>query len=203
MWLLICFTHLKATQANGRKGDIVELFGAMPRKMAKTHGDWMKLICGVCCRKRKDLRNITYNILKLIQDNHYDSYSFDWLPTKLCKGCLKIIQEIDVKKDEASRKLPVIDYDSMRRPGALTRGNPKCSCSFCEIGQLNGDQHILYNKEIRDKPGRPATAPKENDLSGRVLKKCIFIMKIIFPHWFCCTFLETPFSLIEFMLNIT
>ena len=31
------------------------------------------------------------------------------MPTKLCKGCLKIIQEIDVKKDEASRKLP--DFD--------------------------------------------------------------------------------------------
>ena len=66
------------------------------------------------------------------------------MPTKLCKGCLKIIQEMDVKKDEARRKLP----------------------SFCEIGQLNGVQHILFNKEIRDKPGRPATATKENDLSG-------------------------------------
>ena len=56
--------------------------------------------------------------------------------------------------------------DSMRKPGVLTKGNPKCSCSFCEIGQLNGVQHILFNKEIRDKPGRPATATKENDLSG-------------------------------------
>ena len=63
--------------------------------------------------------------------------------------------------------------DSMRKPGVLTKGNPKCSCSFCEIGQLNGVQHILFNKEIRDKPGRPATATKENDLSGRVLKKVL------------------------------
>lgn len=55
-------------------------------KNAKTHEDWLLLICGVCTRKVKDLRNITEQILKLIHDHHYEKYNFSWCPSKICKG---------------------------------------------------------------------------------------------------------------------
>ena len=40
----------------------------MPK--AKSHDEWLLLICGVCTRKMKDLRNITEDILSLIRKHH-------------------------------------------------------------------------------------------------------------------------------------
>ena len=126
----------------------------MPKE-AKTHSDWLLLICGVCCKKpKKDLRNITQDILKIIRANHYKEYSLTWMPSKVCKTCLNTVRDVDNNKENSRRKLPNVDYDNMKKPVPLTRGNPRCHCTFCEIGHLNGREYTNYLSHL-SKSGNP------------------------------------------------
>ena len=42
---------------------------------AKTHQDFMKLVCGVCTRKDLKLRSISSAVLELIKKHHYSGYN--------------------------------------------------------------------------------------------------------------------------------
>ena len=47
----------------------------MPNK-AKSHEQWMQLICGVCVRKdKKDLRKINADTLAMIKKHHHENYT--------------------------------------------------------------------------------------------------------------------------------
>ena len=60
----------------------------MPKER-KTHQDWMRLLCGVCLRKEKNLININDDILHLIKQHHHPSYDLSLMPTVVCKSCMR------------------------------------------------------------------------------------------------------------------
>ena len=60
--------------------------------MAKSHAEWMRLICGRCCRKQKDLRTINPSVLSLLKDHHFPNYSLSWMPSVICKPCLNTLR---------------------------------------------------------------------------------------------------------------
>ena len=143
--------------------------------VAKTHDQWLTLICGVCKRKEKDLRNITDLILTLIHVHHFVDYSFEWMPSKVCKSCLNILREIDEKKDQAKRKLPIVNYENMKKPTKKTRQSSQCQCSWCDIGRLKSAKNAAHNSNMRDGPGRPSSSSsKEADINGsmKICLKC-------------------------------
>ena len=102
--LISCFTHLWSTLTNGWKersrkrikkhqarNRQVKKFFSMPHT-AKSHAEWMRLICGRCCRKQKDLRPINPSVLSLLQNHHFQNYSLLWMPTVICKPCLNTLR---------------------------------------------------------------------------------------------------------------
>ena len=141
----------------------------MPK--AKSHDEWLLLICGVCTRKMKDLRNITEDILSLIRKHHYNEYAFTWLPRKVCKGCLKIMKDLD--SGITNRKLPIIDYESMQRPVPQTRRSLQCCCHFCQIGRISGRKVGVHSSDVRDKAGRPSSMNANDDQVGGSVKHCV------------------------------
>ena len=144
-------------------------------KDKNTHDQWLTLICGVCKRKGKDLRNITDNILALIHVHHFVDYSFEWMPSKVCKSCLNRLREIEKKKDKAKCKLPIANYENMKKPTKQTRNSSQCQCSWCDIGRLKLAKNAAHNSNMRDEPGRPSSSSsKEMEVNGsmQICLKC-------------------------------
>ena len=124
----------------------------MPNK-AKSHEQWMQLICGVCVRKdKKDLRKINADTLAMIKKHHYENYCLSWMPKVLCKSCLNILK---VKESgvETNKKLLQINYDEMQRPNTQTRACPTSLCHFCAVGKMNGGEFMHYQAQMRQKVG--------------------------------------------------
>ena len=87
------------------------------------------------------------------------------------KGCLNTIRDVDNKKEKSTRYLPTVNYDSFRRPAATTRSNPKCVCSWCEIGRKNLGDNVLHNSKMRKKPG-PPRLDEAASASVRICQDC-------------------------------
>ena len=127
----------------------------MPSK-AKNHADWSLSICGTCARKEKDLRKINPELLSLIRTYQYEEYDFLWCPKVICKGCINSIKDMDKLGDNSTRWIPTLDYSAMARPKPATRSTDAspCSCYWCGVARLNGQQYLNHAAEIRNKPGR-------------------------------------------------
>ena len=134
------------------------------------HNQVMQKLCGMCVRKGKT-RNISERILHLIQTYHYPEYSTTSgdLPTRICDSCYGCLRMIDKENNEnikSNAKLPEIDYGSFRGT-RVTRTSTSCPCKFCEVWRLNGLEQRIYEKEARDKPGRPGPAGDDADVPAK------------------------------------
>ena len=74
---------------------------------AKTHQDFMKLVCGVCTRKDLKLRSISSAVLELIKKHHYSGYNLisGDFPSVVCNSCYSILNFIKRVSDR-SQQLP-------------------------------------------------------------------------------------------------
>ena len=119
---------------------------------AKTHQDFMKLVCGVCTRKDLKLRSISSAVLELIQKHHYSGYNLisGDFPSVVCNSCYSILNFIN-NDPETSKTLPDIDYDKR----ANSRGKGSCQCLFCKVGRLNGKAYHDHKSQIRPKKRKP------------------------------------------------
>ena len=129
-------------------------------KAALTHYDCRKLVCGVCLRKEKHTQTISDKVLALIKKHHYENYSIedDHLPTIACMSCVATLKAIDKSPENAKRKTPFVAYDELQKPKTIsTRSttNTVCECSICQIGRLSGWDYRKYEKDMRQKAGRP------------------------------------------------
>ena len=87
----------------------------MPNKN-RTHSENCKVVCIVCFRKPKELRNITDSVRDLIEKHILSDLSdqkWSWLPTTICGGCRNKLS--DMNKDPKSG-LTYVDYDSLQPP---------------------------------------------------------------------------------------
>ena len=119
-------------------------------KVRKTHKDWMKLLCGVCLRKEKDLVNINDDILCLIQQHHHGPYDLSLMPTVVCKGCTRAL-----RAPESGRNLPIKQYHLLKLPVATRLQSEDCQCSFCGICRMSMNEYEAHCQKMRAPPGRP------------------------------------------------
>ena len=62
----------------------------------KDHAAWQKGVCAICFRKQKTLRNIAERVkiqIKEIILPGFGDNEWDWLPTVICGGCYKDLQD--------------------------------------------------------------------------------------------------------------
>ena len=67
----------------------------MPNKK-KSHSDVQKLICLMCCRKQKNVREISDRFLPSVKEHikcDYEEKEWDWLPSVICLSCLPQLQK--------------------------------------------------------------------------------------------------------------
>ena len=57
--------------------------------------------------------------------------------------------------------LPDIDYSQFQVP-RRTRASDCCTCRWCWVGRLKGQQFTTYCKSVRNQRGRPRTSPLNN-----------------------------------------
>ena len=109
----------------------------MPHK-AKSHQEVLESYCGVCTRAAKNRKNITPRLLRLIQQFHYDNYILNsWLPSVTCGSCYTILGSFE-KGDAHNRKLPVVIYDDLARPGPQTS-------HFCTVATKSHLFNVRYD----------------------------------------------------------
>ena len=126
------------------------------QRLERNHGDVIKIICGCCSRKEKDLRKINQDVLSLIKTYQFEDYDYTWCPKVICKGCLNSLKDMDQLGEKSTRWLPTLDYSAMARPKPNTRSvqGSGCECHWCGIARLFGQQYLNHAAEIRNKPGR-------------------------------------------------
>ena len=137
-------------------------------------------VCGVCTRKAANMRNISDNLLTLIQDYHYTGYNKDDFPSVICVSCDATLRYLD-KLEEGEipiRRLPnITDYVSKRMP-RLTRASAaaECDCFWCNIYKMNGLDYKRHRESVRLVP---KAQPK------KMIKRCGECLAIIgrgLPH---------------------
>ena len=64
--------------------------------------------------------------------------------------------EIEKLGSKAPCNLPDINYDKLVPNRRSKAKNGICSCGFCQIGRLNGQDYTNHCNGIRAKPGRPS-----------------------------------------------
>ena len=150
-----------------------------------THDEAMDLICGCCARKgdysrkrdRKRRNNktklgklspITDDILELIRTHHFPDYCPGGnCPRVVCWSCVVALRDVDKNGTAAKHKLPDTDYSQFHVP-RRTRASDCCTCRWCWVGKLKGQQYTTYCKSVRNKRGRPRTNPAPTDTPGLV-----------------------------------
>ena len=125
----------------------------MPKER-KTHQDWMRLLCGVCLRKEKNLININDDILHLIKQHHHPSYDLSLMPTVVCKSCMRPLRAKE-SGQKCGGNLPVAQYHLLKLPVATRRQAEDCQCSFCCICRMSLVEYSAHCKKMRAPPGRP------------------------------------------------
>ena len=66
----------------------------------KDHSQMQKLVCMMCFKKPKVMKNISEKVLNIIKEGvlpDYGSNQWSWLPTSICGGCY--IKLFDWKKN--------------------------------------------------------------------------------------------------------
>ena len=130
---------------------------------ARDHQTSMKVVCGVCTCKSKNLRTISPILLVLIKKHHFDQYDLDTMPNVICLSCIPTLKEIDEKGIEAKRTLPLIDYSEFTLKNTRLQEQKKnglfCDCKWCWIAQLKNKEYEKYYNSIK-KVGRPGTIEK-------------------------------------------
>ena len=138
----------------------------MPNKK-KSHSDVQKLICLMCCRKQKNVREISDRFLPSVKEHikcDYGEKEWDWLPSVICLSCLPQLQK---REKNPEHPLKVCDFEALTPPqywrqGVVTRANQdeNCTCSLCQVWRLIGQDAIKYNLSIKPLPGRPRESPE-------------------------------------------
>ena len=128
---------------------------------AKSHDDFLKIVCGVCTCKSKHNQKITPGVLELIRRHHHPSYDVDKLPSIICKSCLPTLKELDSKGADARRSLPNIDYSQYEVPVRTRAAEAHCTCGWCLVGRMNGLDYRRHEASVKNKPGRPTDKPEE------------------------------------------
>ena len=128
---------------------------------AKSHDDFMKIVCGVCTCKSKHNQKITPQVLDLIRRHHHQAYDVDKLPSIICKSCLPTLKELDSKGADARRFLPTIDYRQFEVPVRTRSAEANCSCGWCKVGRYNGVEYKRHEASVKNKVGRPSDKPQE------------------------------------------
>ena len=155
-----------------------------------THDDIMGRKCGLCLGN-KNLRNITDAILNRIKKYFFSGYSIGLCPRVICGSCdpaLRDREKVEEKGTKPKHTLPSTDIAKiMARRMSRSTASEGCSCGFCEVGHLSGQQLVNRMQELGYKNhqmGRPksanpapATAAKtswRNDDGGaeKVCKDC-------------------------------
>ena len=67
------------------------------KKVARTHGDSLLIVCAVCWRKKGSVRPVTDKMSGLICQFVFEDYSKDngVHPSVICDGCRKTLGDID------------------------------------------------------------------------------------------------------------
>ena len=136
------------------------------------HDQWMRKVCGVCLRKQKeknerDFQQINDEVLNLIKDHgRQPNYDLDINPRVCCKSCVVTLRHIAKNGLNAGRSLPNVQYDKLKLPVVTRQQSGRCSCTYCCVGRLNGQQYHNFCKDVRKGVGKLPSDPESTSSNG-------------------------------------
>ena len=182
-----------------------------------THDDIMGRKCGLCLGN-KSLRNISDTNLERIKKYFFSGYSVGLCPRVICGTCdpaLREREKFEEKGIKPKHKLPTTDIGKiMARSVSRSSASEGCSCGWCEVGHLKGQQLVNRLQELgykSHKTGRPesanpapATAAKtswrdEDGGAEKVCKDCKAHIGWGLPH--VCTKRQRRVNLVNMLLH--
>ena len=129
-----------------------------------THDDIMRRKCGLCLGNNK-LRPISVTNLERIKKYMYSGYSIGLCPGVICSSCdpaLRDRQKVVEQGAKPKHSLPSTDIEKiMARRVSRSSASDGCTCGWCEVGHLKGQQLVNRIKELGYKNlkiGRPKSA---------------------------------------------
>ena len=140
-----------------------------------THDDIMRRKCGLCLGNNK-LRPISVTNLERIKKYMYSGYSIGLCPGVICSSCdpaLRDRQKVVEQGAKPKHSLPSTDIEKiMARRVLRSSASGGCSCGWCEVGHLKGQQLVNRIKELGYKNlkiGRPKSTNLAPSYAKRLL----------------------------------
>ena len=127
---------------------------------AKSHEEFLIIVCGICTLKSGSMQKITPAVQAMIE-KLLENYDYDSWPKVVCKACVVTMKHIIEKgPSAATKKLSSIDYDEFWVPKRTRSEVQRCSCKWCVVGRLAGQEYLNYKASIKE-IGRPRNVEVE------------------------------------------
>ena len=128
-------------------------------KKKRTHAENLQIVCCVCGCKKSSQQNVTDRIAEMVKEFAQPTYDRNGgiHPTVICTSCRLACSAYEKEGlDQTRHRIPSrLDYRALIPPGPVTRNSPDCTCSICQIAQLNLTPHLEHNMERSNPKGFP------------------------------------------------